>query len=719
MPNAEHPAAAPALNLERAAWRVARAGRARLLVDGAGYFGVLREVLKRARRRIVIVGWDIDSRTPLAADPSRVDDGLPLELGPFLAELARRTPDIEIRLLLWDYSMLYALEREPLPRLNLGWTSPPQITLCMDGTLPVGASHHQKLVVVDDAVAFCGGLDLTIRRWDTPDHVPGDHRRVDPAGQPYPPFHDLQMMVDGEAAAALAELARERWAAAAEVALAPIPAGDDPWPRDLEPDLLEVDVAIARTRPRYNGTPEIREGEATLRAAIAEAERFIYIENQYLTADALGEALIARMNERPDLEVLAVVPGNHDGWLEKNAMQAGRVRLIHRLREAGLAGRIRLVTPVVEHDGVAVPVKVHAKVLVVDDHCLRIGSSNLNNRSMGLDTECDLTLLARDGERRRILGRLRDALIAEHAGAAVEAIGEALAGPGSALAALERFAGVERRLVAVQDDPALGEAVPEPVATLADPDRPWPEVISFEGFRERRRVRRWIRRWPVAAVILAVAAMVLLWRYSPLEEWTRLDHLVEPMQAIASSPWAPLATVGLFLAGGLTLFPITVLIAVTAMVFGPWEGVLYSLIGSVAGALVGYGFGKLVARHAPSVWKVRQGRLGRLTRMFAGNGIIGIASLRMLPLAPFMFINLAAGAARVPFLDFAVGSALGLAPGIVAFNLMGVQFEQVLTRGRAEDIGVLVGLLAGWLLLSYLLQGLIKRTLGTIRERAG
>src|SRR3546814_8249454 len=87
----------------------------------------------------------------------------------------------------------------------------------MDGHIPVGAAHHEKMVIVDDAVAFCGGLDVTIRRWDTPDHDPGRASRVDPEGQAYAPFHDVQMVVDGDAAAALAEVARARWAAATGV----------------------------------------------------------------------------------------------------------------------------------------------------------------------------------------------------------------------------------------------------------------------------------------------------------------------------------------------------------------------------------------------------------------------------------------------------------------------------------------------------------------------
>src|SRR3546814_14781470 len=98
-----------------------------------------------------------------------------------------------------------------MPALTLHGTTPPQIELCLDKMLPVGASHHQKVVVADDAVAFCGGLDLTIKRWDTPEHLPQHPLRRDPAGQDYQPFHDVQMMVDGEAAAALGDLARRRW----------------------------------------------------------------------------------------------------------------------------------------------------------------------------------------------------------------------------------------------------------------------------------------------------------------------------------------------------------------------------------------------------------------------------------------------------------------------------------------------------------------------------
>ena len=202
-------------------WRLEKAERAAVLIDAAAYYGALRQALARARRSVVIIGWDIDSRTRLVGLTGKPDDGGADLLGAFLTELVTQRPELRIHLLLWDYSIVYALEREAFPSVTLDWTTPEQISVCLDDELPLGASHHQKLVVIDDAVAFCGGLDLTIRRWDTSEHTVDNPNRVDPDGVGYRPFHDMQMMVDGAAAAALAELARDRWRAAACESLKP------------------------------------------------------------------------------------------------------------------------------------------------------------------------------------------------------------------------------------------------------------------------------------------------------------------------------------------------------------------------------------------------------------------------------------------------------------------------------------------------------------------
>ena len=119
------------------------AERLGLLIDGANYYGALRNALLKAEKFVFIVGWEVDSRIRLRGDESP-NDGAPEQLRDFLEYLVQEKPDLRIHLLLWDFSVLYSLEREPVPGLNLAWTTPPQIEVCLDDVVPFGSSHHQK-----------------------------------------------------------------------------------------------------------------------------------------------------------------------------------------------------------------------------------------------------------------------------------------------------------------------------------------------------------------------------------------------------------------------------------------------------------------------------------------------------------------------------------------------------------------------------------------------
>ena len=242
-------------------WRVEDAARAAVLVDGAAYFRAVREALIRARHSVIIVGWDIHSRTRLVGETGRAEDGFPEPLADFLSALVRRRPELNVCLLLWDYSMLYAMERELFPTLTLRWSTPRQVRFCLDNAVPLGSAQHQKLIVVDDAIAFTGGLDVTIRRWDTPAHKIDNPHRVDLAGKQYRPFHDVQMLVDGAAAGALAQIARARWASVAAEEVAPSQPDGDPWPLSVSPDFTDSRIGIARTEPHYIDRRETREVE--------------------------------------------------------------------------------------------------------------------------------------------------------------------------------------------------------------------------------------------------------------------------------------------------------------------------------------------------------------------------------------------------------------------------------------------------------------------------
>jgi phospholipase D1/2 len=270
----------------------------------------------------------------------------------------------------------------------------------------------------------------------------------------------------------------------------------DSWPDDVEPLLTDVDVAISRTRPEHNGAELIHEIELLWLAAIAAAKRSVYIESQYFANRRVAEAMAERLREDDGPEFVVVNPETAQGWLSEKAMGVARAKLLHMVREADVHGRFRLYVPVTEDRQ---PVYVHAKVMVVDDRLLRIGSSNLNNRSMGIDTECDLSIEAVAGSPRQeeiastIVG-FRDRLLAEHLGVPDEEIATAISEEGSLIGGIERLRRSTGRSFAEFEPPDLG-----PVdLTLADselldpektPDR-WRRVRRFFGHRRRAPRRR-------------------------------------------------------------------------------------------------------------------------------------------------------------------------------------------------------------------------------------
>ncbi|WP_419897011.1 VTT domain-containing protein [Roseomonas sp. USHLN139] len=708
-------------------WRLEPAGRAAVLVDAANYYGALREAMKSARSSILIAGWDIDSRTPLVGPSGEARDGLPAMLGPFLAALVERRPQLRIKLLLWDYSVLYALERELLPALSLHWGTPRQIELCLDDQVAFGASHHQKVVVIDDALATAGGLDLTIRRWDSSPHKAVNPHRTDPRDETYPPFHDVQMMVDGAAAAALADLFRDRWAEAACEDLPP--RGDPPphaaslWPRGLAPDFTDVPVGIARTRGSFEHLPELREVERLYEAMIAGAERALYIENQFLTHLGLAQQLADRLRQCPALEVVILGPRTHHTWLEHRTMLAGRIRFMMLLREAGVADRVRLVYPEVgatrgPQKGPVADVMVHAKVMIVDDRCLRIGSANICNRSMGTDSECDLAIEAQDERTRAGIARIRDRFLAEHLDATPEEVARAMQG-GSLFAALDQLAGRSRRLMPIEDGVlAEGEALTQ-IEAVADPARALGTTMLLADFTAEdgtpHGMPLWLRVTLVAAPILLIA---VIWRYTPLSAFLNPETFSASMQN-ANGAWGPLLALGLFMVLGLIAFPVNVLIVATAAAFGIWPGLAYAGIGALVSAFLTWLVGR---RLGPKLLRKLLGpRINRISRSIARNGIMAVTMVRLMPIAPFTLVNLVAGAIRIPLLDYMVGTALGLAPGLILMTALGDRLLRIMTDPSLRDILGFVAVLLAWGALSWGLQSLVswfRRRSATAEARA-
>lgn len=694
------------LEVGRNCWRKEPAGRVALLVDGADYFTAFRAACLGAQHVIRIVGWDIHSRLRLV--DGTPDDGLPAELGPFLNALLRRR-HLRIDILIWDFAMIYSIERESLPLLNREWNAHRRLRLRFANDHPIGASHHQKMVLIDDAMAFVGGMDLTMRRWDTSEHRPRDPRRVDPAGQPYQPFHDLQLAVDGPAAAAIAELARERWRRAVGEPLPPVAGRYDRWPAWLAPDLTDTRVGIARTDPGHDGHPEIREVQQLWCDAIASAARSIYIENQYFTASCIADALARRLAESRGPEIVIVLPRHCHGWLEQTALADCQARLIRRLRAADRFGRLRFYYPVVAGEGAADDfwVRVHGKALVVDDRLARVGSSNLSNRSMGVDTECDIAIEADDERTRRGVARFRERLLAEHLGRTPADVASATSALGL-IGAIERLGDGGRTLRPVEAhlpaDPLGLHADGEPDANVFDPERPIRPERFLEDFLPEAppKLALWrrITGWTFALVFLA--ALVALWRYTPLAHLLTLDGLLDEVDRLRGSALTPLWVLGGFVFGGFFMIPVMLMIAAAGVAFGPFLGFAYAAAGAFLSATVGFGIGRTVGREL--VRRIAGKRLNAISLRLAKSGIVTVTALRLLPIAPFTIVNIVAGAMHLRFRDFFAGTALGMAPGILSMTLLGVGAERVLRTGDAPGLLLFLFAILALAALSYALQ---------------
>jgi phosphatidylserine/phosphatidylglycerophosphate/cardiolipin synthase-like enzyme/uncharacterized membrane protein YdjX (TVP38/TMEM64 family) len=690
----------------RNVWRVERANEMAVLIDGAAFFRAVREALLKARRSVIIVGWDLHSQTRLVGETGRADDGYPETLAEFLSALVRDRPKLVVRLLLWDYSVLYANERELFPRVTLGWKTPDRVRLALDDAVPFGASQHQKLVIVDDAVAFSGGLDITIRRWDTPDHMADNPRRVDPADKPYRPFHDVQAVVDGAAARALGGMARARWMCATAERVHLVRDAGDRWPDSVVPDFMNVDVGIARTQPRYDGQEEVREVERLFLDSIDVAERSIFIENQFLTCTKVAERLAHRMRERPDLEALLIAPQHHQSWLEARTMRNGRIRFRRVLEDAGVADRARIVYPHVDGPEGPTDTMVHSKVMIVDDRLLRIGSANLNNRSMGTDTECDLALEARNEEERRAVTGIRDRLMADHCGVTAEVAAGALVRTGSLIKAAEQLACNGHCLRPVDDGEPDPQEIVQYVESVADPEAP----IAADSFLEAVFGNGPGRRGPflkVAATAALVLALVMAWQFTPLERWTEPDMLRASLASLAQSPWAPFLMIATFVAAGLVAFPVTILIAATAAAFGPWAGLAYAATGVLLSAIVTYALGARLGKEA--LRNVLGPRLNRLRRRIARRGVIAVATIRLVPLAPFTVVNLVAGASAIRPVDYIAGTILGMLPGLIVLSLLGHQVMRILSNPSWTEVALLATAVAVWIAVSIGLQAVVTK----------
>ncbi|MEY9885058.1 phospholipase D1/2 [Bradyrhizobium sp. USDA 328] len=668
-------------------WRRCEARRVAVLNDAAAYFAALREALLEAQDLVYIVGWDIHSETRLVGASGRADDGLPEQLGPFLRALVQRRPALRINILVWDFVSFYASEREWNSAAKFTAETDGRVRFHLDSTLPFGSAQHQKIVCVDGSLAFVGGLDLTIRRWDTSDHRADHASRCDPQGKPYLPFHDVQCMVDGDAATLLFELAEARWRAAGQPRHDRGALKSVRWPANVPVEAEHLPVGIARTEVVCPAGSTIREVERSLIAAIGSATSFIYIENQFTSATKIARELAEQMRRAPSLRALVVAPKLHSSWLESQAMQNGRGAFIDCFGAAGVADRIRFLYPVSRSGDTEVAVMVHSKLMIVDDRILRIGSANLNNRSMGADSECDLIFEAASEEHRDFIASVRHRLIAHFCGLEEQTLAQ---NEDRLLALLDDVSKGDRtKTLRKVESSGLTSTLATMVQPVADPERPL--------HLERAASRMWSTKTIIGIVSIAVAllGLTLAWSYTSLSDFADEGRISTLLSVYSQSIWGPFFAIAAFVVGGLVVFPILVLIAATAAALGPWLGFFTAMAGALLSALVLFSIGRVLGRERLQHLLGR--RAARIQERIVGRGILAVVVIRMIPIAPYSVVNVVAGASTLPLRDFMVGTLLGITPGILAMAVLGAQIADLARNASWSNVLLLALAFLGWL----------------------
>ncbi len=663
---------------------VAGAARGCFVLGSADYFRAVREAVLGAKRSVRILGWDFHSQIRMLRGE---DDGHPAELGDFLLDVLDRKPELEIHVLIWNFSMIYAVEREW--KTFFGWSGRkhPRLHFRTDDSIPLGASHHQKVVVVDGGMGFAGGIDLAAWRWDDNVHEGADSRRTDPSGKPYDPYHDLQMAVTGPAAEQLGQIFAQRWErATGETLEVPGASAELPWPESLGVDFEEMEIGFARTYAPYREFPEVREVESLHLRIIEKVERYVYMENQYLSSHRIATALCDRLREEDGPEIVIVLTPNFGGWMEEGTMGVIRDRLLGLIRDADEHGRLRLLYPKVPgKDGEEVQVYVHAKLIIADGRVVKIGSSNLTNRSMGVDSELDLVIAEK--EELEFVTRLLHRLLAIHHGTDADAVAK-VAGEESGLLglvdALRNDDGHSLASVAVVEMSQFQRELAD--SKLLDPEEqidPSYWIRSSTEASERGSVTK--RVLVVSSLILGLVALAFIFREG-LGGLVDKETAMSYFTTIRDSSWSPLILTGVFLVASVIGISLNVLLVAAALVLNPWVAFGAGLVGSQMGANVGFYAGrrwgrKLMRRFAP-------GRIQEISRKLGERGVVSVAFFRILPIAPFPVVNIAAGSSHLGVKVFNLGSLLGMAPGMLGVVLLADVTQTAVRQPDAWNLGL-------------------------------
>ncbi len=680
------------------------------LTLSADYYEALAEILVHAKERVLIVGWSFDDRVVLSRESEHHTGSEPCSVGTLLVDCANRNPDLHIDIRIWGAPPVFGADQHISRWFRSRAEDIHNLDLRFVPADSAFAARHEKFILVDVAIAFLGGIDVTHARWDDAAHSAANPKRTDPDGARYVPYHDVQAAVSGP-------VVRDLWKLALDDGIIrTIPEADTTqtlWPPDLPVDATDATISLARTR-LYPETsrPSITEIREHYLDLIAKANERIYIENQYFSDRSIADAIVTRIQEPEGPDIIIIMSKELPDTLGRMTMGANNSLQLSRLLESDTHGKVSFFSRVAPDD-TDVTVKVHSKLMIVDGRYITLGSANISRRSFGMDSELNVVVDAHDCDNHSIARELEARLCAQHCGLSKQDWQQLVWDHGRSVPEALNARSIDWPGLADGKHSLDATKLPPEIVEKLDMEAP-PQAESALQSHVRSDPGRILARMKqglllVLALGLISGAAVLFVRMdvdmnSVLDE-VRAIYRARPVLGIAltiASYWLSMA---LFVS---VLVPVVFFSAL----HGPPLGMLFSLVGLLSGAAIYYRLGLFVfdADWIDRFKAVRAAKT-QLERI-RPYGVWAVAISRMVPSGPFAVVNFVTGMLGFTFRQFLLGSLIGLIPGIVAFSIFGEIIQNVFTDPSWINIGTLAAFLLVYFAVARLILGLIRTIAG-------
>lgn len=674
------------LKAGRNCWRIGPINSGKFLIDGQAYFNDIEKHLHLAKDSIFIIGWDFDSRIFLSEKSKQKN----LPLGRLLEKLCEKNPRLDIYILIWDPIYFYAFNRQPFQRWLFSRLTRSRIHFILDHQHPLTASHHQKLIVIDKNLAYCGGIDLTSSRWDSSHHLSHDKRRVSPNGKPYPPFHDVSIRIEGKAVHDLFALAKKRWYDAGGQAINK-PIRDAYW-NNLTKDFSHSLVAISRTMPSFLNHQGIREIERLYLDLIKSSKSYIYIENQYFASQTVSDALAHSLQKTTGPEIIIVTTPNHEGWIEERTMGATRNKLLSNLYESDIHHRLGVYTPHIK----GTKYTLHSKIMVVDHIYAVIGSANLNNRSMGMDSECTITLSGINNNLTMAsIQTFMNRLLAEHLGTKEYTISDMYDKKRSYLKTINSLQSSGRRLSGYRT--RVNDWIMNFLGDLSiiDPKNPFDIELDLD----KTLFITWLTNLKVGGYICnAIGILVGVYiLFASSNHFTQTIPILKTEFFISSLPIFFSLQILCFIMC-LAIIPFILQILIITNLSPIWSAPILGIMLCIVSMTTTYYLGKLIGPRAIHRYLIARPHI--IYQRLRGTGLLPIIFTRLLLWLPFNAINLVAGSASVKKKRFIIGSIIGMLPKIIVYIGLFACTKKYLLTGNLKSLTI--GFLALLMILSWI-----------------